>query len=90
MPLNIKNSAVEALVGELAALFGETKTETIYRALLERKLRAGNRFVKLSRREKLENVLRQEVWSRIPPDLLGKSISKQEEEELLGYGEDGV
>lgn len=37
MPLNIKNAEVEALVAEVARLTGETKTEAVPRALLERR-----------------------------------------------------
>ena len=37
MGLNIKNAEVEKLAAELAAMTGETKTEAIRKALLERK-----------------------------------------------------
>jgi antitoxin VapB len=39
MALNIKNDEVETLVNEIARLTNETKTETIRRALLERRAR---------------------------------------------------
>ena len=39
MALNIKNSEVERLATEVAAMMGETKTEAIRRALLERRRR---------------------------------------------------
>lgn len=34
--------------------------------------------------------LEREVWSEIPSDLLGRGVSKQEREEILGYGPSGV
>jgi antitoxin VapB len=33
--------------------------------------------------------LEEEVWPQIPPELLGKGISKEEEEAVLGYGREG-
>jgi antitoxin VapB len=41
MPLNIKNAEVESLAAEISRLTGETKTEAIRKALIERSL-AGN------------------------------------------------
>jgi antitoxin VapB len=34
--------------------------------------------------------LEEEVWPNIPPDLRGKKLTKEEREEILGYGPDGV
>jgi hypothetical protein len=31
-----------------------------------------------------------EIWPQIRPDLLGKGISKAEQEKILGYGPEGV
>jgi antitoxin VapB len=39
---------------------------------------------------RLRRFLEEEVWPNVPPDILGKPISKEEEEEILGYGPDGV
>ena len=41
MSLNIKNKEVEALAQEISAVTGETKTEAIRKALVERKDRLG-------------------------------------------------
>jgi len=41
MALNIKNIEVERLAAQIAEITGETKTEAIRRALLERKDRLG-------------------------------------------------
>ena len=34
--------------------------------------------------------LEEEIWPLIPPDQLGKPLSKAEREQILGFGEDGV
>jgi antitoxin VapB len=39
---------------------------------------------------RLRRFLQEEVWPAIPPESRGKAISKEEEEETLGYGPDGV
>lgn len=90
MPLNIKNSEVEQLATEVAAMARESKTQAIRRALLDRKqrlmLRRGNR----ARDERLRMLLENRIWPEIPPELLGRGISKEERERILGYGPDGV
>jgi antitoxin VapB len=89
MSLNIKNPDVLWLAEQVASLTGETKTEAIRRALEERKARldlgAG-----VPGREGLLDFLREEIWAGMPPEALGKELSKREEEELLGYGEHGA
>ena len=90
MALNIRNREVEQLAIEVAGLSGENKTEAIRRALLERKQRleaVGDGSPKL---ERWERFLQNRVWPQISPELLGRSISRQEREEILGYGRDGV
>ncbi len=38
-------------------------------------------------RDRLIAFLQDEIWPDIPPELLGKSVTKEEEEEILGYGD---
>lgn len=91
MALNIKNEEVERLAAEVAALARETKTEAIRRALLERRRRLlWRRADPAVTRERLHRFLDLEVWSRIPPDQLGKALGKAERERILGYGREGV
>ncbi len=90
MALNIKNPEVERLASELADATGESKTETIRQALLERKARLRYRVNDSARRERRLRFLEEEVWSRIPDDQLGRPPDKQEREAILGYGEEGV
>ena len=87
MALNIKNAAVEALVTEISELTGETKTEAIRKALEERRQRLllTRPHHRLSR---LRRLLEEEIWPSLPPGL--QPLSKMEEDELLGFGPDGV
>ena len=90
MALNIKNEAVERLVTEVARLAGESKTEAVRRALEERKARLAYRLADTDRAARLRRFLESEVWPRIPAGELGRRMSRQEEEEILGYGQEGV
>ncbi len=89
MALNIKNVEVERLASEVARLAKETKTEAIRRALIERKARLKIRPAERSRRQRLETLLRKRIWPAIPNDVRGTSLTKEQEEEILGYGSSG-
>ena len=88
MALNIKNEEVERLVEEVAEITGETKTEAVRRALEERRARLGG-GVSRTRRQRWMDFLEHEVWPTIPPHELGRRLTKEEEEEILGYGNVG-
>jgi antitoxin VapB len=90
MPLNIKNPEVEKLAGEVAKLAHETKTEAIRRALEERKARLAAIHGRAQSQERLMEFFEKSIWPHVPADVLGKSLSKQEREEILGYGPEGV
>jgi antitoxin VapB len=79
----------ERLAAELAELAGESKTEAIRKALEERRQRLAPPSAP-DRAARLRRFLEEEVWPQIPADLRGKKLSKQEGEEILGYGPDGV
>ncbi|MBM3745205.1 MAG: protein transcription factor [Acidobacteria bacterium] len=89
MALNIKNREVERLATEVAGMAGETKTEAIRRALLDRRQRLAIRRTDTSRGRRLRAWLENEVWPSIPPDVFGRRLSKEEEEAILGYGPGG-
>ncbi len=91
MQLNIKNKDVVGLAAEVAAMTGETKTEAIRRALLERRSRLRRRD-QHARGDTADVLawLEAEVWSLAPPDRLGRGLSRAEEDELLGFGEAGA
>lgn len=90
MALNIKNSDVEKLLEELVQVTGESKTEAVRKALAERQQRLALRFSSHQPEIRLLTFLQDEVWPKIPADLLGTRLTKTEEEAILGYGEQGI
>jgi antitoxin VapB len=90
MALNIKNTDVEKLLDELTQVTGESKTEAVRKALVERKGRLALRLSGRQREIRLRVFLQDEVWPQIPEALRGVRLSKAEEEAILGYGEQGI
>jgi antitoxin VapB len=90
MALNIKNADVERLAAEVAGLAGESKTEAIRIALVERRERLALHARGRTRYEEVMEWLENHVWPRLPADQLGRRLSAEEEAEILGYGPDGV
>lgn len=90
MPLNIKNRDVERLVDEVARITGETKTETVRKALEELRERLAFQTPPRDRRAEVLRYLEREVWPKVPTELLGRGLTKEEQEEILGYGPEGV
>ena len=90
MPLSIKNAEVERLVAEVAELTGESKTEAVRQALKERRARLALRESAQNRAARIRRLLEDEVWPSMPADVLGATISREEEERILGYGDAGV
>lgn len=87
--LNIKDPETVRLAAEVAAMTGESKTGAIRQALRERHERlllerSGDRY------ERVMTLLETEIWPRLPPGVRGSTISREEEDEILGYGPDGV
>ncbi|HSL60078.1 MAG TPA: type II toxin-antitoxin system VapB family antitoxin [Acidimicrobiales bacterium] len=90
MALNIKNAEVERLADEVARMTGETKTEAVKRALAERKVRLAQRIDPADRHGPLLRFLERDVWPMVPDHELGRRLSRDEEDELLGFGADGA
>ena len=89
MALNLKNTAVERLATEVARLAGESKTEAIRRALEERRRRLKGPAI-AQRRDRVLRFLEKNVWSTLPEGELGRRLTSAEEDEILGFGPDGV
>lgn len=89
MALNLKNRDVDRLAAEVAAMAKETKTEAVRKALLERKSRLASTQRSLKRSERAKGIL-EEFRASFPSGLLGKRLSREEEDEILGYGPGGV
>jgi len=91
MAMNIKDPEAERLAAEVAQLTGDTKTGAVRTAL--RELRAklvADKETPEERWERLHRFLEEEVWSQLPADQLGVPITKEEQEEILGFGPEGV
>ncbi len=68
--------------------FSDWLTGPVFESLQERKARLQG--VRENPTEELMRFLREEIWPKIPPDLLGRGISQAEQDEILGYGAGGV
>ena len=90
MALNIKNVEVERLAEEASRLAGETKTESIRKALEERLARLRLRVVKRDREAEVLRYLEREVWPSVPQGVLGRRLTRREEDQILGYGKEGA
>jgi antitoxin VapB len=90
MGLNIKNLEVERLASEVASLTGESKTEAIRKALEERRSCLQPPEETKRRRERMLRFLRTKVWPKVPKKELGRRLTRGEEDEILGYGREGV
>lgn len=90
MALNLKNPEVERLATEVAEMTGESKTEAIRMALVERQARLLEAVGPRAGTEQLRSFFEGEIWAALPAEARGKPISKREREEILGYGEGGV
>jgi antitoxin VapB len=89
MPLNIKNPDVERLAAEVARMTGESKTEAIRKALEDRK-RHLRTVPARNRRASVLAFLKNQVWAGVPKEQFGRSLTRAEEDAILGYGPEGV
>lgn len=90
MAISIKNPEVDRLIDEITELTGESKTEAVRQALMERKARLRQRVSAGARRDRIRRFLEREVWSVVPPEQLGHAPDREEREGILGYGREGV
>ena len=90
MALNIKNPDVEKLLADVVDITGESKTEAVRKALEERRQRLALQVATQSDAKRLLSFLQDEIWPQVPDTLRGIRLSKEEEEAILGYGENGV
>jgi len=82
LPAALEDPEIEGLLAEVAAVL-----EVAPMHALRMLLRAEADLVQRVERD-LE-WLEQNIWSRLPPDLRGAAIRKEERETLLGYGPAG-
>lgn len=92
MALNIKDAETEKLVTEIAERTGDSKTGAVRQALREKRDRLALESGQ-SRRSpgSLLRFLETEIWPLIPEEERGgPPMSKEEVEEILGFGPEGV
>lgn len=89
MALNIKNIEVERLAAEAAELAGESKTEAIRKALAERVARLRIYRGRKTREQRIDEALAR-FRLEFPDGEFGRRLTKAEEEEILGFGPDGI
>lgn len=70
--------------------YGETEQDAIHRAVEERYRRLTGPATPSERRQNVPNMLESSVWGHIPKDQLGRALSREEEDEIRGYGPEGV
>ena len=90
MALTIKNPEVERLAAEVARLTGETKTQDVRVALEERRRRLSSDVDQEARAAEILHWLETEVWSKVPAELRGKPHDSRADDEIIGYGPDGL
>ena len=88
--LTIKNAEVERLATEVAQLTGESKTQAVKVALEERRRRLTSGIDPAARTAALLEWLEREVWSHVPPELRGQPHDSARDDEIVGYGPDGL
>lgn len=90
MTRRFEDEEMEKLAAEIAKLTGESEEEAVRQALRERRDRLGHRAGKGRPRtkEELLHYLETEIWPLIP-NRGGPAITKEEKEEILGYGPEG-
>jgi antitoxin VapB len=94
MALSIENQETEKLAAEIAELTGESEEEAVRRSLQERRGRLDlepprRRRSRPRTKEEMLHYMETEIWPRIP-NRGGPTITKEEKEEILGYGPAGV
>ena len=82
MALNIRHTETEKLAEQLAELTGETKTEAVRRALLDRLTRLRRDRTKRALADELDQIAQR--CARLPVQ------DRRTADEILGYDENGL
>ena len=93
MDLHITDTETEKLAAEVAEMTGDTKTGAVREALREKKkrLEAQKKRGSKGRPQSMQKWLEEEVSPLIPEEERGQPpMSKEEVEDILGFGEGGV
>jgi antitoxin VapB len=79
MPITIDDPEVESLIHEIAAELQLNEAEALTSVIRDH-------ADYLKRRGAVMNWLQNDVWPKIPPEVRGKRMTREERAELLGYG----
>jgi antitoxin VapB len=90
MALTIKDREVEQLAEEVAELTGGTKTQAVRWALAGYRRRLLLEGTHRDRGSAFLRYLAEEVWPHAPAGQLGRRLTREEEEAILGLGPEGV
>jgi antitoxin VapB len=91
MTLHIKDTETEKLAAEIAEMTGDTKTGAVRQALREKKKRLELQAAGPKGKRSLLQFFEEEVWPLIPEEERGKPpLTKEEVEDILGFGPGGV
>ena len=94
MATHFGDKETRELAAEIARLTGESEEEAVRQALRERRERLGPPKARGRRprtMEEMRHFMETEVWPLIPMrNRGGPPITKEEKEEILGYGPEGV
>jgi antitoxin VapB len=89
MALKIRNAEIERLARDIATMTGDSTTGAIRQALRERKARLLLAQGGRERGDRMMAVL-QQVWPLLPTGVGGSHLTREQEDETLGFGSDGV
>jgi len=93
MGLHITDTETEKLAAEIAEMTGDTKAGAVREALREKKERLEAQAKRGDEKpnQGLLEFFEKEIWPRIPEEERGKPpLTKEEVEEILGYGPEGA
>jgi len=86
----IHSPKIDQLAAQLAQLDREEVLEVFRKTLDIQARQEAKPQASAQRFSELREFLEREIWPQIPSHLRGKGITKQEREEILGYGPEGV
>jgi antitoxin VapB len=90
MAMNIKDPEAERLAAEVARRTGQNKTAAVREALRAQLERLSREETTEERADRMLRFLQEEIWPLVSPENRGRRITKEEREEILGYGPGGV
>ena len=82
MALRINDPEIESLLEQITQITGKSPEQALLVSLEERKLRL---VTAMEQSQSLHSFLENEIWSQIPTELLGTTLTKEDEANILGY-----